>query len=1169
MTFDEILTQVVETLQRQGRVSYGALKRRFTLDDDYLWDLKEELISAQRVALDENGKVLVWVGREGGAETEKQRNGEAEKRSSAQQSLPTLDSRPLDSRLSGGERRRLTILCCGLSDPSSQGTMLESEDLTALLHEYQTMCATAVARYDGHVAQYLSDGVLVYFGYPVAHEDDAHRAVLAGLEIVETIRGQETGDEGQERRHPLQVRIGIHTGVVILNIVGDSERQDQLALGETPRIAARVQELADANRIVVSAATHRLVMDSFVCESLGARAIEGLRAPVPIYRVTAKQDEWTHQDTPLQEMTLPLVGREEELRLLLKRWEQVQEGYGQVVLLSGEAGIGKSRLVRELRQRLAAEGVLQFAVRCSAYHQQSAFYPLIDLFQRAFRFAPEDSSPDKLDKIERGLSAIQLTEALPLVAAFLALPTPHSLSAQFPPQKLREQIIHMIVRMWLVTARQFPLVLIWEDLQWADPSTLALLQVFLDQIPTARIFAVVTFRPDFVPPWTSRSYVTPLMLDRLGQEHIQAIIGTMAGRKTLPAEVMRQIVAKTDGVPLFVEELTKMVLESGLLIAQDGHYLLNGPLPPLAIPTTLQDSLLARLDRLGEAREIAQLGAVFGRGFSYPFLKAVVTLDEENLQQGLAKLVKAEVLHRRGIEPQVHYLFKHALIQEAAYQSLLKSQRQQYHQRVAQMFAERVPETQRVQPELLAHHYSEAGLPSYALPYWQRAGQHAIERSAFTEAVGYLTKGRTVLAMLPETPERTPQELELYIALGSALMAQKSYSAPEVEQTYAHALALCRRLGETPRLLQALSGLTVFYLTRAELRTAREIGDQCLSLAQQGKNPVRLLQALVVQGNVLFYAGEFSQARERLDEGLALYHRHPQGPQQALQDPGVSSLCYLALSLWLLGYPEQARQKSDAALALAQQLNRPLNHVIVRVLTAGLCQFRREPLLAFKHAELATALASEQDLPLWTAYGKIFRGWALAQRGEGEDGLRSLQQGIAMTQDTGAAIARPWQLLMLAESYLTMNCLEEGLTVIDEALGIVQRTEEGMCEAELYRLRGELSLRMGERETGRVGEEEKIAHSPIHPFTHSSPEACFLKAIEVADRQQAKMWELRATMSLARLWHQQGKRSEAQAILTPVYVWFTEGAETTDLQEAKKLLAALTEASGNGVRNDF
>lgn len=380
---------------------------------------------------------------------------------------------------------------------------------------------------------------------------------------------------------------------------------------------------------------------------------------------------------------------------------------------------------------------------------------------------------------------------------------------------------------------------------------------------------------------------------------------------------------RTDGVPLFVEELTKMVLESGLLLAQEGQYTLKGPLPPLAIPTTLHDSLMARLDRLGEAREIAQLGAIFGREFSFALLKAVTTIDEDTLRHALTTLVKAEVLYRRGVEPQVHYVLKHVFIQEATYQSLLKSQRQHYHQRVAQMYAERSPETQRTQPELLAHHYTEAGLPAYALPYWQRAGQNAIERSAFAEAVGYLTKGRTVLAMLPEILERTPQEIELAIALGSALMIPKGYAAPEVEETYAHALALCRRVGETPRLLQALSGLAVFYLTRAELQTARELSAQCLTLARQGQNPVRLLQALVVLGNVLFYGGEFSRARECLQEGFALYDSQLQGLQQALQDPGVSSLCYLALSFWLLGYPEQAQQKSAAALALVQRLNRP------------------------------------------------------------------------------------------------------------------------------------------------------------------------------------------------------------------------------------------------------
>ena len=997
MTFDEIFTQVVATLQRQGRMSYGALKRRFDLDDAYLQDLKDELIGAQRLAADEGGKILVWVGRTGEKETEKRGNGENQfgvrsSESSQPAAPPTLDSE-LETRNS---------------------------------------------------------------------------------ELISDERGQ-------------------------------------------------------------------------------------------------------------------LVGREEDLRLLLKRWEHVQEGHGQVVLLSGEAGIGKSRLVREFRRRLAAEGVLQFAIRCSAYHQQSAFYPLIDLFQRALRFTSDDSAQDKLDKVERELSAAHLEEALPLVAAFLALPTMNSALAELPPQKLREQIIQTIVRMWLVTAGRQPLVLIWEDLHWADPSTLDLLQLFIDQIPTARILVVVTFRPDFVPPWTSRSYVTPLMLDRLGRDQVQAIIQAVAEQKVLPAKVVREIIAKTDGVPLFVEELTKMVLESGLLLAQEGHYILKGPLPPLAIPTTLHDSLLARLDRLGEAREIAQLGAIFGREFSSSLLKAVTTIDEDNLQQTLAKLVKAEVLYRRGVEPQVQYVFKHALIQEAAYQSLLKSQRQQYHQRVAQMFAERSPETQRTQPELLAHHYTEAGLPSYALRYWQRAGQNAIERSAFAEAVGYLTKGRTVLNLLPNTPERVPQEIELSIALGSALMAPKGYAAPEVQQTYAHALALCRRIGETPRLLQALSGLTVFYLTRGEIQTARELGAQCLGLAQQEKNPIRLLQSLVVLGNVLFYAGEFGPSLERFREGLALYNSTPQDSQRALQDPGVNSLTYVALALWCLGYPDQAVQQSEAALALARKLNRPLNHVLARVLAAGLYQFRHEAYLAFTHAETAVALASEQEFAQWAAYGMIFRGWALAVQGEAEEGRPFILQGIAKTRDMGAEVAHPWILAMLADVCLRTHRIEEGLTAVGEALEVVQRRGEGMCEAELYRLKGELTLKKSKASLGQVSDRSQASPrlvenkprtsqgqaedkseitgpQPPTPDPQAEAEACFQKAIAVAKQQQAKMWELRATTSLARLWQSQGKYHAAHTTLSEIYHWFTEGAETTDLQEAKALLATLTEASEAGAR---
>jgi class 3 adenylate cyclase/predicted ATPase len=1169
MTFDELLTSVVNLLQRQGRVSYGALRRRFGLDDAYLQDLKDELIAAQRVAADEDGRILVWGGNRVVASSPQlstPQTPNSELRTPNCGDSPTPSAQPADAPRTEGEQRQLTILRCGLLDSAPQLTAPDSEDLNIVIDEYQTTCAEIVARYEGHVAQYLSDGLLVYFGYPVAHEDDAQRAVWAGLEMVGAIETRHWS--AGHRTPPLAVSVGIHTGVVIVDVAGNSRRQGQLALGEAPTVAARLQESAEANTVVLSAATYRLVQHSFSCELLEGQELKSISELTPIYRVHTENPVREREEESRKGQTLPLVGREEELRLFLKRWEQVQEGHGQVVLLSGEAGIGKSRLVRELRRRLATDGVLQFALRCSPYHQQSAFYPLIELFQRALRFAPGDSPQDKLQKLEHELATAHLEEAFPFIAALLALPTSQSSFAELPPQKLRDQMIQMIVRMWLMTAERQPLVLVWEDLHWADPSTLDLLRLFIDQIPTARILVVLTYRPDFVPSWPSRSYVTPLMLDRLGQEQVQAIITQVAGRKAFPAEVLREIIARTDGVPLFVEELTKMVLESGLLTAQGDHYILKGPLPPLAIPTTLQDSLLARLDRLGEARAIAQLGATFGRGFSYTVLQAVATMDEENLQQALAKLVKAEVLHRRGVEPQVYYQFKHALIQEAAYQSLLKSQRQQYHQRIAQMFVERMPETKTAQPELLAHHYTEAGLATYALPYWLRAGQNAIERSTFAEAVGYLTKGLALLNTLPESAERMPQELELYIALGSALMAQKSYSAPEVEQTYAHALDLCRRIGETPRLLQALSGLAVFYLTRAELQTARELSGQCLMLARQGTNPVRLLQSLVIVGNVLFYAGEFSHARERLEEGLALYNPHLQGSQRALQDSGVNSLCYLALSLWCLGYPEQARQNSEAALALARRLNRPLNHVIAHVLTACLYQFRREAYLAFKHAELAVALASEQDFTLWAAYGTILREWTLSEQGEGKEGVRIIRQTLAATRETGAEIAHPWLFTMLTDVCLKMNQFEEGLAVVDEALDLVRRRGEGMCEAELYRLKGELVLRSGVRSPESQEERQKAKDKnrkakmtdprPLTPDPQTEAEVYFLQAITVAKHQQAKLWELRATTSLARLWQRQGKYHAACTTLSEIYNWFTEGAETTDLQEAKALLATLT-----------
>jgi predicted ATPase len=624
------------------------------------------------------------------------------------------------------------------------------------------------------------------------------------------------------------------------------------------------------------------------------------------------------------------------------------------------------------------------------------------------------------------------------------------------------------------------------------------------------------------------------------------MVERVTGGKALPPEVVQQIVAKTDGVPLFIEELTKTVLESGLYVGARGQWkgqAEGAPLPPLAIPATLQDALMARLDRLSTVREIAQLGATLGREFSYELLQAVSPLDEERLQQGLKQLVEAELVYQRGLLPQAHYLFKHALIQDTAYQSLLKSTRQQYHRQIAQVLEGRFPETVETQPELLAHHYTEAGLVPQAVPYWQRAGQRAVERSANVEAASHLTKGLELLKTLPNTPEHGRQELGLQTTLGPALMAVKGFAASEVETAYTRALELCRQVGDTPQLFTVLRGLWGFYFVRAELQTAHELGEQCLTLAQRAQSPALLLWAHYALGTTLFALGEFAPARAHLEQGIGLYDPQKRRSQRALQDPGVACLAYMALVLWFLGYPDQALKRIHEALTLAQKLSHPFTLAFALNAAAWLHQLRREGRTAQERAEVETSLSREQGFAFFLGFGTIFHGWALIEQGQREEGIAQIGQGLAACRGAGGESGRPHFLALLAEGHAKAGQAEEGLTVLAEGLAPGEKNEDRYYRAELYRLKGVLTL----QQAGTVG--------GAHPTAEA--EAYFHQALDIARKQQAKSLELRAVMSLSRLWQRQGKKNEARQMLAEIYGWFTEGFDIKDLQEAKALLEEL------------
>ena len=1216
-----VLDQVVALLRRRRRVTYNALKLQFNLDDAHLAVLKEELLYAQPQVADDQGRGLIWTSdasllaspgvvhsavlrfyedlvsallqREGRVsyrtltqlfgfdaacldhvrqelvfkQLARDVQGEGlEWRGSLQQVIVTdsryteptdvadeIVSAPLDEipvlpaaparPAPEAERRQLTVLFCDLVGSTQLSGQLDPEDLRAVVRAYQEAAAEVIQHYEGHIAQYLGDGLLVYFGYPTAHEDDARRAVHTGLGIVQAIATLNTRLATQYGVH-LALRLGIHTGPVVVGVMGGGGRHEHLALGETPNIAARLQGLAPANAVVISAVTARLVQGTFALEDLGTHTLHGVAEAMAVSRVRgllatpSRDEEFFIAGVPL------LVGREEESGLLRRRWDQSKAGLGQVVFVSGEAGIGKSALVEALRAQVRAEGVPRIAYRCSPYHTTSALYPVITHLEHLLHFVPDDPPATKLSKLEVGLQpyGLPLAEVVPLLAGLLSVPLPAERYAALTltPQQQKQQTLDALVTWLEAEAERQPVLVAWEDLHWADPTTLEVLGLVVEQAPTVPMLHVLTSRPAFSPPWPQRSHITPLVLNRLERPQVEALMTQRAGGKTLPPEVVQHIVAKTDGVPLYVEELTKMLLASALLREEADQYVLTGPLRTVAIPDTLQDALMARLDQLHTAKEVAQLGAVLGREFAYELLQAITPQDEDTLQAGLAQLVAAELLYQRGRPPRARYLFKHALIQDAAYASLLKSTRQHVHQQVAQVLETRFPALVETQPELVAQHYTAAGCAEQAVRYWQRAGQQASDRSANLEAISHCTTGIELLTTLPETPARTQHALILHIALGAALQIAQGHAAPEVEHAYAQAYALCQQVGETPELVPVLFGLWRFYNTRAQLHTARELGDTLLRLAQCAHDPALAVVAHYALGLTSFWRGALPAARMHLEAGIARYTPDQRrAPAFRMgQDPGVACRIYAAATLWSLGYPEQALARVHEALALAHELSHPFSLAFARCFAAFVSQFCRDVPAVHAHAEATVALSTEQGFPQWAVQGTILCRWALAMQGQGEEEIAQVRQGIAAYRATGAAVFVPYFYPWLADVSAHLGHVEDGLQALAEAHALVEQHEERWWEAEIARLRGVLLLK--------------------HPVTPQEEAETWLRqALDVARRQEAKSLELRAAMSLSRLWQQQGKRDEAYELLAPIYGWFTEGFDTADLQEAKALLEEL------------
>ena len=1015
-----------------------------------------------------------------------------------------------------GERRQLTVLFCDIVGSTELVARLDPEEWQEISAQYQRRGTEAVERFGGFIDKFLGDGFLTYFGYPLAHDDGPERGVRAGIAILDALAPL---NERLERQHGvrLAVRIGVHTGEVVIGEGGGKETE---VFGEAVHVAARVQYIAGPDEVLITETTGRLVSGLFLMEERGIHPLRGIPEPVVLYRVLQPSGARGRLQAASPHGLTPFVGREAERLLLHSRWDRAQEGEGQIVLISGEPGIGKSRLLQVFRGDIADRAHTWIECAASSYHENTPFFCVIEMLQQALAKQCGESTDQRLMLLERALATTGLNpqEAVPLVAALIGLALPPE---RYPPLvgspgQQRQRLMTTLVQWVLGTAAVQPVVLVVEDLMWADPSTIELLELLGQQAATAPVLLLYTARPEFRCAWPPRSNFTVATLDRLSRQQVRQMI---AG--ALP-ELVEMLVARSDGVPLFAEELTRLVT------GETGRFTQG------QVPATLQDLLAARLDRLGPARRIAQIGAAIGRDFSYGLLEAVAGSTVPDLDAALARLANAELLSARGFPPDAIYIFRHALIRDAAYGSLLKRRRRELHIAIARVLAERFPDTAEAMPELLAHHYTEAGELETAWRQWQRAGERAVGRSALLEAAGHFATALQVLDTLPDAPERAQQGLNLQILLGQALAATKGYGAREVTDAFARARELARQVGGTPELLSVLFGLWASIAGQGELRVACDLADELLTVAERAGMRSEKVWGHLAHGINHYSLGDATPAHEHLAQVVVLYGEaeRPASPS----DPGVMALSYATVNSWTLGLVDEAREHSRRSLELAEHLRNPLAVAWARFFTAALHVFLREPRQSLEHVDPLIALSTLYRFPLFVGLATIVRGAALSEDGRREEGLAELRKGLALYRATGQRVSHRLYLCWLAQAYAGAGAIADATATVGEALAM--SSDERLFEPELHRLRAELLVRQG-------ADPRRI-------------EASFREALDLARHQAARSLELRAATTYAR-WLQIARRpDEARQQLGEVYGWFPVGCDTRDLEEARVLLRELS-----------
>jgi class 3 adenylate cyclase/predicted ATPase len=1010
--------------------------------------------------------------------------------------LPTVASgtsapRPeADAAVPAGERRQLTVLFCDLVGSTPLSQQFDAEEWRDLIAQYQQAASGAVVRFGGHVARKLGDGLLIYFGWPTAREDDPERAVRAGLAIVDALGPlNATLAAGDGPR--LAVRIGLHTGPVVIADGGE-------VFGETPNVAARVQDAAEPDTVVITAATQRLMAGMFVVEDRGPQMLKGVREPVTLYRVVQPSGVRSRLAVAAGRLTR-FVGREAELATLVDRWARAHDGEGQTVVVLGEPGVGKSRLVYQFHEHLTAVPHIWLECGATPYTEGTPFHPVIALVAQGLTFASGDTAAEQVGKLESGLGALASPEAVALLAAFLGLPPPTPL--QMSPELQRRKTIDLLVQWALSLSAVQPLVLVVEDLHWCDASTLELLGQVIAQSATARMLLLATARPEFTPPWPAHSNLTTIQLPRLTTRQACDMVMAVAG-PALAVATRDALAARADGVPLYVEELTKAVAVPGAVRSV------------AAIPATLADSLMARLDRLSAAKEVAQRAAVLGREFGYPLLAATAGLGEAALCHGLARLVDAEILFARGAPPAATYIFKHALIQETAYESLLRRTRQQLHARVAQVLEERFPERVAAEPEVVARHADAAGLAAMAVTYYQRAGERAQERSAHQEAITQFRKAIALLETLPAGPERNAHEAGAQRALGMSLQAARGYAHAETEAAYERARALYEAAGDSAALASVLSALSGICVNRGELDRSVMLAEQVLAMSDETRDSFLIVRGHIGAALAKHYQGSFAVSLahcERVialydparDRGSAFHHGFP-------TDPRVTGLGIAAWNLWYLGHADRSLGRARESLTLARTLGEPFTLAFALFMETLVHVVRRDWRTQRERAADVIALGDVHGFPLWRGLGRMFHGLARVNAGEGADALTEIAEGLALAAGTGNRGGAPGFFAALADGQRAAGQPATALGAVESGLAVATETGQHFWDAGLHQLKGELLL-------------------ATDPASSAEAEALFRRGLDIARTQEAKSFELRAATSLARLWQRQGKRAEARA----------------------------------------